>query len=181
MDERDFKSIIEGLLFAFGDPLEDKEISKVIDISVKDVNRYLQEMKAEFEEQNRGIRIIKINNSYQLTTRPEHYDFIKAVVISRNQRNLSNASLETLSIIAYRQPITKLEIDEIRGVKSDKSIETLLQKKLIREAGRLDRPGRPILYATTDEFLRFFGIEKIEDLPDIKKLRKPGDQHDQWK
>ncbi|NMR95966.1 SMC-Scp complex subunit ScpB, partial [Vibrio parahaemolyticus] len=112
---------------------------------------------------------IKINNSYQLATRPEHYDFIKSILISRNQRSLSNAALETLSIIAYKQPITKMEIDEIRGVKSDKSIETLLQKKLIKEAGRLERPGRPILYVTTDEFLKFFGIETIEDLPDIEK------------
>ncbi len=178
MDERNLKSIIEGLLFAFGDPLEDKEISKVVNISVKDVNKYLQEMKVEFEEQNRGIRIIKINNSYQLSTRPEHYDFIKAVVISRNQRNLSNASLETLSIIAYKQPITKMEIDEIRGVKSDKSIETLMQRKLIREIGRLDRPGKPILYGTSDEFLKFFGIECIEDLPNIEELRKSGDKYD---
>jgi len=173
------KSIIEGLLFAFGDPLEDKEISKVVNISVKDVNKYLQEMKVEFDEQNRGIRIIKINNSYQLSTRPEHYDFIKAVVISRNQRNLSNASLETLSIIAYKQPITKMEIDEIRGVKSDKSIETLMQRKLIREIGRLDRPGKPILYGTSDEFLKFFGIECIEDLPNIEELRKSGDKYDE--
>ncbi|TFZ39766.1 SMC-Scp complex subunit ScpB [Soehngenia longivitae] len=179
MDERNLKSIIEGLLFAFGDPLEDKEISKVVNISVKDVNKYLQEMKVEFEEQNRGIRIIKINNSYQLSTRPEHYDFIKAVVISRNQRNLSNASLETLSIIAYKQPITKMEIDEIRGVKSDKSIETLMQRKLIREIGRLDRPGKPILYGTSDEFLKFFGIECIEDLPNIEELRKSGDKYDE--
>lgn len=179
MDERNLKSIIEGLLFAFGDPLEDKEISKVVNISVKDVNKYLQEMKVEFDEQNRGIRIIKINNSYQLSTRPEHYDFIKAVVISRNQRNLSNASLETLSIIAYKQPITKMEIDEIRGVKSDKSIETLMQRKLIREIGRLDRPGKPILYGTSDEFLKFFGIECIEDLPNIEELRKSGDKYDE--
>jgi len=179
VDERNLKSIIEGLLFAFGDPLEDKEISKVVNISVKDVNKYLQEMKVEFDEQNRGIRIIKINNSYQLSTRPEHYDFIKAVVISRNQRNLSNASLETLSIIAYKQPITKMEIDEIRGVKSDKSIETLMQRKLIREIGRLDRPGKPILYGTSDEFLKFFGIECIEDLPNIEELRKSGDKYDE--
>ncbi len=179
MDERNLKSIIEGLLFAFGDPLEDKEISKVVNISVKDVNKYLQEMKVEFEEQNRGIRIIKINNSYQLSTRPEHYDFIKAIVISRNQRNLSNASLETLSIIAYKQPITKMEIDEIRGVKSDKSIETLMQRKLIREIGRLDRPGKPILYGTSDEFLKFFGIECIEDLPNIEDLRKSGDKYEE--
>jgi segregation and condensation protein B len=178
VDERNIKSIIEGLLFAFGDPLEDKEISKVINISVKDVNKYLQEMKAEFDEQKRGIRIIKMNNFYQLATRPEHYDFIKSVVISRNQRNLSNASLETLSIIAYKQPITKMEIDEIRGVKSDKSIETLLQKKLIREMGRLDRPGKPILYGTSDEFLKFFGIECIEDLPLISELEKTGDKYE---
>jgi len=172
------KSIIEGLLFAFGEPLEIKEISKVLNLSVDEVNQCLEEMKLEFDEQNRGLRIIKINNSYQLATRPEHYDFIKSILISRNQRSLSNAALETLSIIAYKQPITKMEIDEIRGVKSDKSIETLLQKKLIKEAGRLERPGRPILYVTTDEFLKFFGIETIEDLPDIEKLRDIGDKYE---
>ena len=170
MDDREAKSIIEGLLFTFGDPLESKELARVLELPHKEVTRLLKEMKDEFDFNRRGIRLIKFNDSYQLGTRPEHHQWIKSIVLERNTKSLSNAALETLSIIAYRQPVTKAEIDHIRGVKSDRSIETLAMRRLVRETGRLDKPGKPILYGTTDEFLKYFGLESLDQLPPVEGL-----------
>ncbi len=168
MDKRELKSIIEALLFTFGDPIEAKEIAKLLDISPKKTEELLSEMKSEFDYSRRGIRIVRFNNLYQLGTRVEHHDWIQAIVFARNRRTLSNAALETLSIIAYKQPVTKSEIDYIRGVKSDRSLETLIARKLVIDKGRLDKPGRPIIYGTTDEFLRYFGLQTLTELPDIE-------------
>lgn len=170
MDDREAKSVIEGLLFTFGDPLEAKELSRVMDVPIKEITRLLQEMKDEFDFNRRGIRLIRFNDSYQLGTRPEHHEWIRSIVLDRNTKALSNAALETLSIIAYRQPVTKAEIDRIRGVKSDRSIETLVMRRLVRETGRLDRPGKPILYGTTDEFLKYFGLEALDQLPPVENF-----------
>lgn len=170
MDDREAKSIIEGLLFTFGDPLESKEIAKVLELPHKEVIRLLKEMKDEFDFNRRGMRLIMFNDSYQLGTRPEHHQWIKSFVLDRNTKSLSNAALETLSIIAYRQPVTKAEIDHIRGVKSDRSIETLVMRRLVRETGRLDKPGKPILYGTTDGFLKYFGLESLDQLPLVEGL-----------
>lgn len=167
MDKRELKAIIEGLLFTFGDPIEAKELAKVLDISNKETEELLKEIKDEFDFNRRGIRIIKFNNSYQLGTRPEHHEYIKSIVQTRNTKNLSSAALETLSIIAYKQPVIKADIDQIRGVKSDRSIETLINRKLVKEVGRLDKPGKPIQYGTTDDFLKYFGLESIDQLPPV--------------
>ena len=175
MDERELKSIIEGLLFTFGEPIEAGELSKVLGVSTEDIHRLLKEMKDEFDFKRRGLRIIKFNESYQLGTRPEHHEWIKTIVLDRNTKNLSNAALETLSIIAYKQPVTKSEIDHIRGVKSDRSVETLMTRRLVREMGRLDKPGKPILYGTTDEFLKYFGLESLEELPPVEEMSFVGD------
>lgn len=169
MDTREQKAIIESLLFVWGDPLSIKDISDVLEIDKKQIKEILEEMADEFNYERRGIQIIKTNNLYQLGTRPEHFDWIKKLSIPKDNRTLSNAALETLSIIAYKQPIIKNEIEIIRGVKCDKAISTLLTKNLIKESGRLDRTGRPILYTTTDEFLRCFGIESLKDLPKLKR------------
>ena len=129
-----------------------------------------QEMIDEFDFNMRGLRIIKVKDSYQLGTRSEHFEWIKKLANTKVARNLSNAALETLSIIAYRQPIIKSDIEAIRGVRCDKSIETLIDRGLISELGRMDRVGRPILYGTTDMFLRAFGIEDLEKLPPLKDI-----------
>jgi len=168
MDKRELKSIIEALLFTFGDPIESKEIAKVLELSTKETDELLKELKDEFDYNRRGIRIVKFNNSYQMGTRPEHHEYIKSIVLTRNTRNLSSAALETLSIIAYKQPVIKSDIDQIRGVKSDRSLETLIVRKLVKEVGRLDKPGKPIEYGTTDEFLRYFGLESLEQLPPVE-------------
>lgn len=170
MDIREIKSIIEALLFTWGDPLEIKDIASILDINEKEITKIIQEMIDEFDFNMRGLRIIKVKDSYQLGTRSEHFEWIKKLANTKVARNLSNAALETLSIIAYRQPIIKSDIEAIRGVRCDKSIETLIDRGLISELGRMDRVGRPILYGTTDMFLRAFGIEDLEKLPPLKDI-----------
>lgn len=169
-DIRELKSIIESLLFAWGDPLDIKDISTIIGLKEKELDPILKEMVDDFNYNRRGLRIIKFNTSYQIGTRPEHYQWISKLSQSKLKKNLTNASLETLSIIAYKQPIIKSDIEVLRGVRCDRALETLMDKDLIKEIGRLERPGRPILYGTTDEFLRYFGLENIENLPPLSEL-----------
>lgn len=170
MNDKEIRSIVEALLFIWGDPLSLKDISKILEIEEHHVKKILDQMMDEFNYNRRGLKIVRTKNNYQLTTRPEHYQWISKLSQEKNKKNLSTAALETLSIIAYKQPITKSEIGAIRGVRSDKAIETLLNKDLIKEKGRLDRTGRPIIYGTTDEFLKYFGLEDLDDLPDINNF-----------
>lgn len=164
MNLREKKAIIEALLFIWGDPLSLKEIEKILEINQKEAIKIIEEMREEFDN-TRGLQIIKIENSYQLGTREEHYEYIKKLKNSKKIDNISSAAMETLSIIAYNQPITKLEIEDIRGVKCDKALQTLLEKNMIKEAGRLEKTGKPIIYKTTDEFLRAFGFHSLKELP----------------
>lgn len=166
-DDDRFKGIIEALLFASGDPLSIKELSSILGIGEKQVRRIMDQMIEEYNKDTRGICVIEFNNKFQLSTKPEYGNYVKKLVKPDNRQNLSNAAIETLSIIAYKQPITKAEIDEIRGVRSDRAITTLLEKGLIREAGRKETTGRPILYCTTDEFLKYFGFKNLEELPEL--------------
>ncbi|MBZ2173776.1 SMC-Scp complex subunit ScpB [Schnuerera sp. xch1] len=170
MNDKEIRSIVEALLFIWGDPLSLKDISKILEIEEHHVKKILDQMMDEFNYNRRGLKIVRTKNNYQLTTRPEHYQWISKLSQEKNKKNLSTAALETLSIIAYKQPITKSEIGAIRGVRSDKAIETLLNKDLIKEKGRLDRTGRPIIYGTTDEFLKYFGLDDLDDLPDINNF-----------
>lgn len=175
MDTREIKSIVVGLLFTWGDPLDLKDISAVMEMSEKEMEPIIKELIDELDYNRNGLRIIKFNNLYQIGTRPEHYDWIKKLNNRKNAKNLSNASLETLSIIAYRQPIIKADIEAIRGVRSDRAIETLVERRLVTELGRLEKTGRPILYGTTEEFLKYFGLGSIEDLPPIEDFKEYSD------
>lgn len=170
LEEKEIKAIIEALLFIWGDPLSLKDISNILEISEKKAEIILKDMIDEFDFNRRGIKIIRIKNSYQLCTRPEHYPWISKLSQQKDSKSLSTAALETLSIIAYRQPITKNEIDAVRGVKSDRVIETLINRNLVEEKGRLEKTGKPIIYGTTDEFLRYFGLESLADLPELGKF-----------
>ncbi|NLW22460.1 MAG: SMC-Scp complex subunit ScpB [Tissierellia bacterium] len=170
MDRREIKSIIEGLLFVWGEPLSIKDICHVLELEEKFLEEVLKEMMEEFDYYRRGIKILRFNDKYQLSTRPEHYQWISKLSQKEDSKSLSAAALETLSIIAYRQPITRNEIEAIRGVRSNKALETLLNKGLIEEKGRLERAGRPIIYGTTDEFLRYFGLESLDELPSLKNF-----------
>jgi segregation and condensation protein B len=170
MDNREIKSIIESLLFVWGEPLSLKDISNVLEMEEEKVKNIIDEMIDEFNYNRRGLKINQISDSYQLTTRPEHYDWIKKLYIPNTKKTLSNAALETLSIVAYRQPITKSEIESIRGVRCDKPIESLIERNLIEEQGRLERTGRPIIYGTGEEFLKYFGLSSLDELPKLDGL-----------
>jgi len=172
MDIREIKSIVEGLLFVAGDAVPIKEICSIINIDETTLRRIVKQMMDSFNEDNRGVQIIEVNNCYQLCTKPEHYEYIERLVKPQSRQGLSQASLETLAIIAYKQPITKSQIDYIRGVKSDGCIARLTEKELIYEAGRLEGPGRAILYGTTDNFLKLFGLKSIKELPALRELNE---------
>ena len=165
------KSIMEAMLFACGRPVEIKEFMVNLELTAEDVEGILQNMKAEFESQNRGIEIIKVDNAYQLCTKKEYYEYIYPLLDNRTKPTLSNAAMETLSIIAYNPKITRAEIESIRGVNSDGTIYKLLDHNLIEDAGRLDAPGRPTTYQTTKEFLRMFGYTSLEELPELPRYK----------
>lgn len=169
MNNKNLKSIIESLLFAWGEPLNINEISKILNIRTNELTVLLNQMSESFEQDTeRGLIIQKFGNSYQLTTKKENFDFIQNLLQTQVSKSLSSAAMETLSIIAYEQPVTKVEIELIRGVKCSNVIKGLIDKSLIKEVGKIDKPGRPTLYATTDEFLKHFGLKSIEELPTLK-------------
>ena len=165
------KSIIEAILFSAGRIVETKELMAILELSNEDIDSIMQNMKSEFEEQNRGIEIIKVENWYQMCSKKEYYDYIYPIFDNRAKPNLSAAALETLSIIAYNPKITRAEIEQIRGVNSDGTIYKLLEYNLIEEVGRLDAPGRPTIYSTTKDFLKMFGMSSIEELPELPKYK----------
>ena len=165
------KAIIEAILFSAGRTVETKELMAILELSNEDIDVILQSMKAEFEEQGRGIEIIKVNNGYQLCSKKEYYDYIYPIFDNRAKPNLSTAALETLSIIAYNPKITRAEIEQIRGVNSDGTIYKLLEYNLIEEAGKLEAPGKPTIYKTTPEFLKMFGISSLDELPELPKYK----------
>ncbi|MDZ7548095.1 SMC-Scp complex subunit ScpB, partial [Clostridium perfringens] len=143
------------------------ELSNSIEASPKVISSILNEMISEYEDEKRGIKLISINGEYQLVTKAENGEYIQKLLKKNKRQSLSQASLESLSIIAYKQPITRVDIDEIRGVKSESALQKLLEKDLIKEVGRLEVPGRPILFGTTEEFLRQFGLKELKELPSL--------------
>ena len=173
MGIEEIQAVIEGMLFASGDVLSVHTIAQVLEIDKGMAASILDRMAEEFNKDNRGLRIIKVNDGYQLSTRPEHFEYIKRLFEPKSRLPLSQAALETLSIVAYNQPVTRVEIEQIRGVNSDSSLGTLLERDLIREAGRLDAPGKPVLYETTEEFFRAFGYESALDFREQNKPPEP--------
>jgi segregation and condensation protein B len=168
MDIHNWKAIIEGLLFAAGDEgLTSKQLSTVLELHVETVDDLVIEMKMEYEEGARGIRIIEIAGAYQLATKKEHAPYFKKLMETPSNSTLSQAALETLAIVAYKQPITRAEIEEIRGVKTERPIQNLVSKLLIKEVGRMEGTGRAILYGTTKEFLDYFALKSIKELPQL--------------
>ncbi len=161
------KSVIESMLFVSGEPLSLREISNNLEIKDKVIEEVIKEMMNEYEEKSRGIKLISIDGAYQLVTKSENSDYIQKLLKKNKKHSLSQASIESLAIIAYKQPITRIDIDEIRGVKSESAIQKLVERGLIKDIGRLEVPGRPILYGTTDEFLRQFGLKTIKELPSL--------------
>ena len=163
------KAVLEGLLFVVGeDGLTFEQIEDVLDITEEEAKELLMELKKDYEDDNRGLRIDFLGNRFKLTTKFEHREYYQKLIENPDTNVLSQSALETLAIIAYNEPITRVEIDKLRGVGSVHMVRKLVAKGFIKEVGRSDLPGRPILYETTSEFLDYFGLATIDDLPDMR-------------
>jgi len=173
MEEQQMMAIAEAILFIAGDPVPVRSIAEVLDIDVDAAQSLMEKMLKAYALQPRGLQLIRINDAYQLVTRPEYGEYIRKFTGATKEQPLSRACLETLAIIAYNQPVTKADIEQLRGVKCDHAIAVLLEKNLIREVGRLDAPGKPKLYGTTELFLKSFGLSDINDLPPLEQQQDP--------
>ena len=171
MDLEKAQAIIEAMLFSTGREVKIKEIMNVLEIGSEDIDKIMQNMKTKYDEPTSGIELIKVEDGYQFCTKKEYYDYIYPLFDNRAKPTISNAALETLSIIAYNPKITRAQIEAIRGVGSDGTIYKLLEFGLIEEAGRLDAPGRPTMYQVTTSFLKMFGISSLDELPDLPRYK----------
>lgn len=171
MDMKEMKAIIEAILFSMGEAVEIEKLCSALETDKKTVRECLEQMQEDYENEERGLKLIEIDGTFQLCTKEFAYEYLIRIVSIPKSYRLTDVQLETLSIIAYKQPITKIEIEKIRGVQSDHAVNRLIDAGLVEEKGRLATPGRPIILGTTDEFLRRFGLSKTEDLPDIEAER----------
>lgn len=178
MEQKKLSCIIEAILFVAGEPVTLTDLAHALDLTVSELVQALDGLKEEYDRDARGLRLNRFGESVQLSTRPEYAPYIERLLQPVQKQSLSQAAMETLSIVAYRQPVTKTEIEAVRGVKCDYSVQSLLNKGLIEEAGRKETLGRPILYATTEKFLQHFGIESLNELPDldIKSDSEPAEE-----
>lgn len=169
MNSHNWKGILESLLFAAGDEgLSLKQVCSVLEIGDQEAMAVIEELKSDYDKDpNRGIYMIEIADTFQLVTKKSNADYLKKLVESPNVSFLSQAALETLAIVAYKQPITRMEIEQIRGVKTERPIQTLTSKGLVKEVGRAEGTGRAYLFGTTKEFLDYFGLKRIEELPPL--------------
>ncbi|WP_343209144.1 SMC-Scp complex subunit ScpB [Anaerolentibacter hominis] len=165
MERKKLEAVIEAILFTMGEAVPANRIAAAIEQDADTTRKLIRNMMDRYEEEDRGICIIELNDSFQLCTKKEMYDHLKKLIHIPKKHMLTEVMLETLSIIAYKQPITRSEIEAIRGVKSDHAVNKLIEYNLIQEAGRLDAPGRPILFETTEDFLRSFGLKSLDELP----------------
>lgn len=165
------KGVIEAILFACGREVNRKELMSALELGSEDIITILENMRQKYQEENRGIELIRIGDSYQLVTKKEYEEYIYPIIDKRSKPNLSTAALETLAIIAYNPKITRSEIEAIRGVGSDGTIYKLLEYNLIASVGKLDAPGKPTMYSVTSEFMRMFGIEDLDKLPELPRYK----------
>ena len=165
--EKELLGAVEAILFAMGESVSLSKIASAIGKDETEAKRLLEEMKKQYQKKERGIQLIELEDSYQLCTKPELYDYLIQVAKQPKKHVLTDVLLETLAIVAYKQPVTKIEIEKIRGVKSDHAVNKLVEYDLVCEVGRLDAPGKPLLFGTTEEFLRRFGVQSVEELPSI--------------
>jgi len=173
MSQDNTKAVIEALIFSSEKPLAIEQIKKVLDnLEPTEIRRLIEELKAEYESGNRGIRIIEIAGGFQMVTNPDFATFLKKLYKQRRVEHLSKPALETLAIVSYKQPVTKLEIESLRSVNIDGVMGNLLDKGLIRIAGRKKAPGRPYVFGTTRQFLEYFGLKSLEELPKIEDFAK---------
>lgn len=162
---KEMEAAIEAVLFAMGNSVSVEKLAAAIEQDEATTYQLVRDMMERYNKKNRGIQIVELDRSFQLCTRPEMYEYLIRVARQPRRYQLTDVLLETLSIIAYKQPITKLEIEKIRGVKCDHAVNKLVEYNLVMEVGRMDAPGRPLLFGTTEEFLRSFGVQSLEELP----------------
>lgn len=179
MEIREIQAAIEAVLFAAGDAIELERLADIVDVDKKSLREILKKMMDEYNYERRGIHIIRMEDSYQLCTRGEFSEYVSRLAEPPKMMNLSNAALEVLAIVAYKQPVTKSSIEHIRGVNCDYIVNRLIERNFIEEKGRLDAPGRPILFGTTQHFLRIFGVSELEDLPDFDSLGQTAEEGEQ--
>ena len=161
------EGIIEAILFTMGESVELKKIAAAIEHDENTTRKIIHQMMDKYQSEDRGVRIVELDQSFQMCTKTENYDYLIRIAKQPKRYALTEVQLETLSIIAYKQPVTKLEIEKIRGVKSDHAVNKLIEYNLVCEKGRLDAPGRPLLFGTTEEFLRRFGVQSVDELPGL--------------
>lgn len=175
MEKINIQYAIEGILFAAGEPVKAAKLAAVLDTDLETVTEAVRLLKYNYDTELRGIMIIELDDGYQLCSRPEYYAYIQEILGEQRRQALSNAAMEALAIVAYKQPITRGQVEFIRGVNSDGAMNRLIERDLIEETGRLDAPGRPILYSTTQNFLRCFGLKSPKDLPEVDLKEITGD------
>ena len=170
MDIKKHENALEAILFASGDSVELSKLAYCLSLDEKTTKLLLANMIDRYAEENRGVKIIRINDAYQMCTSDDYFEFVSRLIKAPVKKVLSPVLLETLAIIAYKQPVSRAMIEEVRGVDATHAVNKLLEYNLIREAGRLDAPGKPILFATSDEFLKHFGMSGLEDLPRLPEI-----------
>lgn len=163
----ELEAVVESILFVSGEAVELSVIADAIEMDKATTKAIISSLADKYEEEKRGIRIVPIESGYQMCTAPRCFEFIRSIYKTTRRQGLTQSLLETLAIVAYKQPITKAQIEEIRGVSAEHAVNKLMEKGLIREAGRMDTPGRPIAFATTKEFLRYFGFASTNELPEF--------------
>ncbi len=172
MEEVQKKSVLEALLFVAGEPVSAGGLAKATEMQDSEVKRLMDELTREYKDRDSGILIVEIADGYQMVTNPDLSLWIKKFKNINQSHKLSQPALETLAIIAYKQPVTKLEVDQLRGVNSDGAVKSLLDKRFIKIVGKKETPGRPFLYGTTKEFLQYFGLKNLSELPPIDDFLK---------
>lgn len=171
MDLKKTEAAIEAILFTMGESVEVDKIAKAVEQDSETTKKIIHNMMDRYQTEERGIQIIELENAFQMCTKRDMYEYLIRIAKQPKKMVLTDVALETLSIIAYKQPITKMEIEKIRGVKSDHAVNKLIEYNLVKELGRLDAPGRPLLFGTTEEFLRNFGVHSLEDLPTVNPVQ----------
>ena len=171
MNIKKLEAVVEAILFSMGEAVEIERLAAAVDHDEDTVRKIIRSMMTRYDEEDRGIHLIELDGSFQLCTKPEMYEYLIKIASQPKRRVLTDVLLETLSIIAYKQPVTKMEIEKIRGVSSDNAVNKLVEYNLVCELGRLDAPGRPLLFGTTEEFLRCFGVHSIDDLPVLSPVQ----------
>ena len=168
---RQMKAAVEAILFAMGGSVEVEKIAAALEMKVESTEELLADMMEQYKKEDRGIQIVELEHAYQLCTKKEMYEYLIRVAKQPKKATLSDVALETLSIIAYKQPVTKAEIEKIRGVSCDHAVNRLVEYNLVKEIGRLDAPGKPLLFGTTEDFLRSFGVQSLDQLPSLSQVQ----------